>query len=38
MRLPIGRSNYGINFTADTNAHVGLGFSLLNTTLLPFLP
>jgi hypothetical protein len=38
VRLPIGRSNYGMNFTASTNGNVGFGFSLLNTSLLPFLP
>jgi hypothetical protein len=38
MRVPIGRSNFGMNFTASTNGQVGFGFSLLNTSPLPFLP
>jgi hypothetical protein len=37
-RLPIARSNFGVSFTASTNGQIGLGFSLLNTSMLPFLP
>jgi hypothetical protein len=37
-RLPIGSSNYGVSLTASTNGQVGLGFSLMNLTSLPFLP
>lgn len=38
VRFPIARSNYGISFTASTNGRVGVGISLLNSSLLPFLP
>jgi hypothetical protein len=37
-RMPIARSNYAITLTASTNGRFGMGFSLMNTTLLPFLP
>lgn len=37
-RLPIASSNYGIIFSASTNGRFGLGFSLMNFSLLPFLP
>lgn len=38
VRLPFGRSNFGIVLTVSTNARVALGLSLLNVSLLPFLP
>ena len=38
LRVPIASSNYAITLSASTNARVGVGFSLLNTTLLPVLP
>jgi hypothetical protein len=38
VRLPIARSNYGITFSASTNGQVGIGISLMNISLLPFLP
>jgi hypothetical protein len=37
-RVPIGRSNYAVTLIASTNGRFGIGFSLMNTTLLPFLP
>ena len=37
-RVPIARSDYAITFIASTNGRFGIGFSLMNTTLLPFLP
>ena len=38
LRIPFGRSNYGAVVTLSTNGQVGLGISLLNTSLLPVLP
>ena len=38
VRFPIGHSNYAITFAASTNGSVGVGISLLNTSVLPFLP
>ncbi len=38
VRVPIARSNYGITFSASTNGRLGVGFSLMNMSLLPFLP
>ena len=38
LRVPISRSNYGVSFTASTNGRVGIGISLLNSSILPFLP
>jgi len=38
IRYPIARSNYGISLTASTNGRVGVGISLLNSSILPFLP
>ncbi|WP_224367857.1 hypothetical protein [Hyalangium versicolor] len=38
LRVPIARSNYGVTFSASTNGRVGVGFSLMNVSLLPFLP
>jgi hypothetical protein len=38
VRVPIARSNYGLTFSASTNGELGIGFSLMNFSLLPFLP
>jgi len=38
VRVPFGRSNYGVVATASTNAEVGLGISLMNISLLPVIP
>ena len=38
VRLPIGSSNYGLTLGVSTNGQVGLGLSLMNLTMLPFLP
>lgn len=38
VRMPIASSNYGITFTASTNGRVGFGISLMNISVLPFLP
>lgn len=38
IRLPIASSNYGVILSVSTNGRVGLGFSLLNFSFLPFLP
>ena len=38
VRLPIASSNYAITATLSTNLRVGIGLSLLNVSLLPFLP
>jgi hypothetical protein len=38
VRVPIARSNYGLTFSASTNGRLGVGFSLMNVSLLPFLP
>ena len=38
VRIPIASSYYGVLFTASTNGQVGIGISLMNTSLLPFLP
>lgn len=38
VRVPFGRSNYGALLTVSTNAELGLGISLMNVSLLPFLP
>jgi hypothetical protein len=37
-RVPLFSSNYAVTITASTNGRVGVGFSLMNTSLLPFLP
>lgn len=37
-RIPIARSNFGFIISASTNGRVGIGFSLMNTTFMPFLP
>ncbi len=38
VRLPFGGSNFGLCLTVTTNGKVALGLSLLNISLLPFLP
>jgi hypothetical protein len=38
VRVPIARSNYALTLSASTNGRVGIGFSLMNVSLLPFLP
>lgn len=38
VRVPFGRSNYGVVGTASTNGEFGLGLSLMNIRLLPVLP
>ncbi|MGQ0505942.1 MAG: hypothetical protein ACT4TC_11570 [Myxococcaceae bacterium] len=38
VRVPLFRTNYALTFTASTNLKFGVGFSLLNFSLLPFLP
>lgn len=37
-RVPIMSSNYALTLIGSTNGRIGIGFSLMNTTLLPFLP
>ena len=37
-RVPIASSNYAITLSASTNGRFGIGFSLMNISLLPFLP
>jgi hypothetical protein len=38
VRVPFGRSNYGVLATASTNGAVGIGLSLMNIRLLPVIP
>jgi hypothetical protein len=38
IRVPIGRSNYGVVASVSTNGRVGIGLSLMNISLLPVLP
>jgi hypothetical protein len=38
VRVPFGRSNYGVVLVASTNGEVGIGISLLNMRLLPVIP
>lgn len=38
VRVPFGRSNYGVVATASTNGAVGFGLSLMNIRLLPVIP
>jgi hypothetical protein len=38
VRVPISTSNYAVTLSASTNGRVGFGFSLLNFSVLPFLP
>ena len=38
VRVPLGGSSYAINGIVSTNGNFGVGISLMNTSLLPFLP
>jgi hypothetical protein len=38
VRVPIATSNYGVILSGSTNGRFGVGFSLMNLSLLPFLP
>ncbi len=38
MRIPLGGSNYAGMIFVSTNGQVGIGLSLLNTSLIPVLP
>ena len=38
VRFPIASSNYAVDFSASTAGRIGFGFSLMNISLLPFLP
>jgi len=38
VRLPLFRSNFGLTLSLSTNGKFGIGMSLLNVSLLPFLP
>lgn len=38
VRVPFGRSNYGVVLAASTNGEVGIGISLLNMRILPVIP
>jgi hypothetical protein len=38
VRVPISTSNYAVTLSASTNGRIGVGFSLLNFSVLPFLP
>ena len=38
VRVPFGRSNYGVVATASTNGTIGLGLSLMNVRFLPVIP
>ncbi len=38
VRVPFGRSNYGVVASLSTNGQFGLGVSLMNISLLPVLP
>lgn len=38
VRVPFGRSNYGVLATASTNGEFGVGVSLMNIRLLPVIP
>jgi len=38
VRVPFGRSNYGAIATVSTNGNFGFGLSLMNISLLPFVP
>lgn len=37
VRVPFGRSNYGVVLSASTNGQIGVGISLMNISLLPVL-
>ena len=38
VRVPIATTNYGVILSGSTNGRFGIGFSLMNLSLLPFLP
>lgn len=38
IRVPFGSSNFAGLFSASTNGNIGVGISLLNTSLIPVLP
>ncbi|MEM6930676.1 MAG: hypothetical protein AAF602_27330 [Myxococcota bacterium] len=38
VRVPLGRQNFGLVFSATTSGRVGIGISLLNISLLPVIP
>ena len=38
VRVPFGRSNYGVLATVSTNGRFALGISLMNTSALPVIP
>ncbi|MFT4623598.1 MAG: hypothetical protein ACI8PZ_002254 [Myxococcota bacterium] len=38
VRVPFGRSNYGLVASVSTNGAVGVGISLMNISLLPVIP
>ena len=38
VRVPIASSNFALILSASTNGRVGVGFSLMNVTFMPFLP
>lgn len=38
LRVPLGRTNYGLLMTASTNGRICFGFSLLNFSTVPILP
>jgi hypothetical protein len=38
LRVPFGRSNYGVAFAVSTNGEIGAGLSLMNISLLPVIP
>lgn len=38
VRVPFGRSNYGVTAAVTTNGTFGLGVSLLNVSVLPVIP
>lgn len=38
VRVPIASTNYGVTLSVSTNGKFGIGISLMNFSLLPFLP
>lgn len=38
LRIPFGKSNYAGLISVSTNGNIGLGISLLNSSIMPFLP
>lgn len=38
VRVPFGRSNYGALLAVSTNGQIGIGISLMNISILPFIP